>query len=446
MEIPVRLRQARTALLLVFLVHGAVFALLVTRIPAIQDRYGLSDAQLPMFLAAVPALAGVGSITVSRVVRRVPAPVVVRVVQPVICLCLAGVGAGETVWQLTACLAVFGLLVGAMEASLNMTGVGIQRGYGRSIMLGFHGAASLGGILGAVLAWAGAHWDLSLLTLFAGSVALLLPVAMAVAPRLTRQADGADGRDGGDGSAGPAAEQSSPQSARPSGVPWKPLLPLCLIMAVSVVADSTATNWSAKFLEDTLNSSEAMATVPYALYMAATLVGRGLGDGWVQRWGAVAVVRAGALLTAVGFAVVAAAPEPLTGAFGFAVLGAGLSVILPQVFVIGAQRLPGAPETAVARVNLFNYVGFLIGPPLVGAVGAAVSYRAAMCVPLLLILSVVIVARSLTPPDPADSDSGPGPGFGSGSDSDSGFDSGSGSGSASGSPVPRPEASTTTTG
>ncbi|GGZ54269.1 MFS transporter [Streptomyces bluensis] len=445
MEIPVRLRQARTALLLVFLVHGAVFALLVTRIPAIQDRYGLSDAQLPMFLAAVPALAGVGSITVSRVVRRVPAPVVVRVVQPVICLCLAGVGAGETVWQLTACLAVFGLLVGAMEASLNMTGVGIQRGYGRSIMLGFHGAASLGGILGAVLAWAGAHWDLSLLTLFAGSVALLLPVAMAVAPRLTRQADGPVGGDGRDGSAGPAAEQSSPQSARPSGVPWKPLLPLCLIMAVSVVADSTATNWSAKFLEDTLNSSEAMATVPYALYMAATLVGRGLGDGWVQRWGAVAVVRAGALLTAVGFAVVAAAPEPLTGAFGFAVLGAGLSVILPQVFVIGAQRLPGAPETAVARVNLFNYVGFLVGPPLVGAVGAAVSYRAAMCVPLLLILSVVIVARSLTPPDPADPDSGPGPDFGSGSGSDSGFDSGSGSGSASGSPVPRPEASTTTT-
>ncbi|MFI1735892.1 MFS transporter [Streptomyces acidicola] len=435
MEIPVRLRQARSALLLVFLVHGAVFALLVTRIPAIQDRYGLSDAQLPMFLAAVPALAGVGSITVSRVVRRVPAPVVVRVIQPVICLCLVGVGAGETFWQLAVCLAVFGLLVGALEASLNMTGVGIQRGYGRSIMLGFHGAASLGGILGAVLAWAGANWDLSLLTLFAGSVVLLLPVAMSVAPRLTRQADGGAGPDG---SAGPATKQPSPQSARPSGVPWKPLLPLCLIMAVSVVADSTATNWSAKFLEDTLNSSEAMATVPYALYMAATLVGRGLGDGWVQRWGAAAVVRAGALLTAVGFAIVAAAPEPLTGAFGFAVLGAGLSVILPQIFVIGAQRLPGAPDTAVARVNLFNYVGFLIGPPLVGAIGAAVSYRAAMCVPLVLILSVVLVARSLTPPEPAES----------GSDSESGLGSGSGSdtGSGSASPVPRSEATTTTTG
>ncbi len=396
MEIPVRLRQTRSALLLTFLVHGAVFALLVTRIPAIQDRYGLSDAELPLFLAAVPILAGVGSVTVSRVVRRIPAPAVVRVVQPVICLALVGVGAGEALWQLTVCLAVFGLLVGAMEASLNMTALGVQRGYGRSIMMGFHGAASLGGILGALLAWAGAHWQFSLFTLFAGSVALLLPVAMAAGPRLTR-------RSGGPVAAAPPAEASSPRLGGRRGIPWKPLLPLCMIMTVAVVADSTVTNWSAKFLEDTLHSSEAMATVPYALYMAATLLGRVLGDGWVQRWGAVAVVRVGALLAAVGFAVVAVAPEPMTAVFGFAVLGVGLSVITPQVFVVGAQRLPGAADTAVARVNLFNYVGFLIGPPLVGAVGAAASYRAAMGVPLVLVLGVLLVARSLAAPDQADS-------------------------------------------
>ncbi|MFD5747433.1 MFS transporter [Streptomyces sp. NPDC127033] len=440
MEIPVRLRQARSALFLVFLVHGAVFALLVTRIPAIQDRYGLSDAVLPMFLAAVPILAGVGSVTVSRVVRKVPASVVIRVLQPLICLCLVGVGAGESVWQLAACLGAFGLLVGAMEASLNMAGVGIQRGYGRSIMLGFHGAASLGGILGALLAWAGANWHLSLLALFAGSVTLLLPFTVSVGPRLTRKPDGPGTVTGGGAAAEPAAQlpsteppsaqSSSPRPARPRGVPWKPLLPLCLIMTVAVIADSTASNWSAKFLEDTLHSSEAMATVPYALYMAATLLGRSLGDGWVQRWGAVAVVRVGALLSAMGFALIAAAPEPLTGAFGFAVVGAGLSVILPQLFVVGAQRLPGAVDTAVARVNLFNYVGFLIGPPLVGAVGAAVSYRAAMCVPLLLILGILLVAGSLAQPDPVDS----------------GSDSESGSGPETALPVPRPETTTTNAG
>ena len=401
METSVRLRQARLALLWVFLVHGAVFALLVTRIPAVQDRYGLGDTTLPLFLAAVPVLAGAGSVTVARVVRRFPAPVLVRVLQPAVCLLPAGIGAGDTWWHLALCLAAFGLLVGALEASLNMTGVAVQRRYARSVMLGFHGAMSLGGILGALLAGAGARLHLSLFVLFAGAAVPLLVITVAAGSRLgpgTAYGSGGAGDLGGDGGG------EAGRAGRRGGVPWRPLLPLCLVMGAAFVADSTSSNWSAKFLEDTLHSSDAMATVPYALYMATTLLGRGLGDAWVRRWGAAAVVRAGALLGTAGFAAVAAAPGPWAAAAGFAVLGAGLSVIVPQVFTAAAQRLPGATDTAVARINLFNYVGFLVGPPLVGAVGAAVSYRAAMCVPLLLLLGVLLAARSLTPaPTPSPS-------------------------------------------
>ncbi|MQS39979.1 MFS transporter [Streptomyces katsurahamanus] len=386
MEVPARLRQARSALSLVFIVHGAVFALLVTRIPAVQDRYGLSDGVLPLFLAAVPLLAGAGSLTASRLVRRISAPIAVRVLQPVICLTLVGVGAGRAVWQLAVCLAVFGLLVGALEATLNMTAVGIERAYGHSIMLRFHAAAGLGGITGAALAWAGADRGFSLAALYSAAVLVLLPVAAAAGARLSRVTD----KPKPDGRTGPPAGTDQGR-----GTPWKPLLPLCLIMGVAVVADSTATNWSAKFLSDTLGGSQALATLPYGLYMAATLAGRGFGDRWVRRWGAAAVIRAGALLAAAGFALVASAPGPWAGVFGFGVLGAGLSVMIPQLFTLAARSLPGAPDTAVARVNLFNYVGFLAGPPLIGAVGAAVSYRAAMCVPLVLVLSVVWVARSL---------------------------------------------------
>ncbi|MER6917172.1 MFS transporter [Streptomyces sp. NPDC000594] len=398
MEVPARLRQARSALLLIFLVHGAVFALLVTRIPAIQDRYGLSDAMLPLFLAAVPLLAGAGSLTAVRLVRRVPATTVVRVVQPVLCLAVIGVGTGDAAWHLALALAVFGLLTGAMEATLNMSGVAIEHRFGHSVMLRFHGSASLGGILGASLAWAGAHWDVPLGLLYAGAVAVLLPLAAGVGPRLSR---------------GVHERTAAPVPRAPGGrgVPWKPLLPLCLIMGVAVIADSTATNWSAKFLEDTLHSSEAMATVPYTLYMVATLIGRGFGDVWVRRWGAAAVIRTGALLAAAGFAVVATAPGPWFGVLGFGVLGAGLSVMIPQLFSLGAEALPDAPDTAIARVNLFNYVGFLLGPPLIGAVGAGVSYRVAMAVPLVLVLTVLLVGRSVGRGGPArtGSDAVPGP-------------------------------------
>lgn len=88
------LRRGRGSLAFSFLVQGAAFALLVTRIPAIQDQYGISDGLLPVFLAAVPILAGVGSVCTEKLVKRVRPSRVLRWSQPVVLLALLGVGAG----------------------------------------------------------------------------------------------------------------------------------------------------------------------------------------------------------------------------------------------------------------------------------------------------------------------------------------------------------------
>lgn len=79
-------------------------------------------------------------------------------------------------------------------------------------------------------------------------------------------------------------------------------------MAFAYIGDSTVSNWSAKYLQDVLGSSEQLATVPYNVYMVTTLLGRAAGDLGVRRFGAVAVVRTGTVVAAGGFAVVAAAP------------------------------------------------------------------------------------------------------------------------------------------
>jgi MFS family permease len=81
---------------------------------------------------------------------------------------------------------------------------------------------------------------------------------------------------------------------------------------------------------------------------------------------------------------------------GFTLLGVGLCVIVPQTFAAAGRLFPGASDTAVARLNIFNYVGFLIGSPLVGALGDAWSYRAAMLVPMVLVLLTLRYARSFS--------------------------------------------------
>ncbi|MGW6570406.1 MFS transporter [Streptomyces sp. NPDC054975] len=380
-----RLRRGRGSLAVSFFVQGVTFALLVTRIPAIQDRYGISDALLPVFLAAVPILAGVASVATEKVVARVGPGVVLRWAQPLVLLGLLAVGAGTELWQAALALGVFGLAVGALDASMNMLGVSLQRAYGRSIMLGFHAAYSLGGIAGASLAWAGAHWDLPLFVSYLPVVGLLLPAAFV----------GSRWYSGGESA--PASVEVS--KAAGGGVAFKLLLPLCLVMTFAYIGDSTVSNWSAKYLQDVLGSSEELATVPYNAYMVTTLLGRAVGDFGVRRLGAATVVRGGAVLAAVGFAVVALAPGAWVGMAGFTVLGLGLSVIVPQTFAAAGRQAfeshgPGASDAAVARLNVFNYVGFLIGSPLVGALGDAWSYRGAMLVPMVLVLVTVVYATS----------------------------------------------------
>ncbi|MGV4922924.1 MFS transporter [Streptomyces sp. BHT-5-2] len=379
-----RLRHGRVALALSFFAQGVVFALLVTRIPAIQVRYGISDGLLPVFLAAVPVLAGVGSVGTEHLVKRMRPSIVLRVVQPVVCLALLAVGAGGSLAQAAVALAAFGLTVGALDASMNMLGVSLQRAYGRSIMLGFHAAYSLGGIVGASLAWAGAHWGLPLVLLYGPVVAVVVPLVL-VAGRWFVDGDERGGPEGGAGAGTPVA--------------MRLLLPLCLVMAFAYIGDSTVSNWSAKYLKDVLGSSEQLSTVPYNVYMVMTLLGRTVGDLGVRRFGPVAVVRTGTVVAAAGFAVVAAAPGAWAGMAGFVLLGLGLCVVVPQTFAAAGRYAverggPSASDPTIARLNIFNYVGFLIGSPLVGAVGDAWSYRGAMLVPMALVLVTLVYARS----------------------------------------------------
>ncbi|MET9147960.1 MFS transporter [Streptomyces sp. NPDC004042] len=385
------LRRGRASLAFSFFAQGAAFALLVTRIPAIQDRYGVSDGLLPVFLAAVPVLAGVGSVTTEHLVKRFRPSRLLRWSQPVVLLALLGAGSGDRIAEMALTLAVFGLAVGMLDASMNMLGVSLQRTYGRSIMLGFHAAYSLGGIVGASLAWAGAHWHLALWASYLPVVAVLLPAAF-VGSRWYVDADTSAG------SGDPAAAGAPGDGGAGGTVVFKLLLPLCLVMTFAYIGDSTVSNWSAKYLQDTLGSSEQLATVPYNVYMVTTLLGRTLGDAGVRRFGAAAVVRLGTLVAAAGFAVVAGAPGAWVGMLGFTLLGLGLCVLVPQTFAAAGRLFPGASDAAIARLNIFNYVGFLVGSPLVGALGDAWSYRGAMLVPMVLVLATLVYARSFAPP------------------------------------------------
>ncbi len=363
-----------------YFVQGLCFAALVTRVPALQERHHFTDAQLSLVLLAVPVLAGVGSVLAGTLAGRLGSALVLRVAGPLVCAAIAAIGFAGGRPALYGALTLFGLAVGAVDASMNMQGVAVQDRYGRSILASFHAVWSVAGIAGALASSAAAHWRLPLGVALGAVGAVALVIALGVGPRLLSQAETAAA------DAGPAEGPAAAQ------IPWRPILLVGVAVVLMYIADSSTSNWSAVYLHKALGASESAAAWAYAAYQLCQVVGRTGADRVVERYGPVRTVAAGGLVAFVGLLVVVLAQAPIVGIAGFGILGLGLCIVVPQSFTVAGRLDPTGSGVAVARVNLFNYVGFVLGAPLVGLVAGAATLRVGFAVPLVLVLGIVALS------------------------------------------------------
>ncbi|GII22707.1 MFS transporter [Planosporangium mesophilum] len=374
-------RLARTGVAGVYFVQGMCFAALLTRVPALQEKFGFSEGQLSLVLLAVPVVAGVGSVLAGLLATRFGSAIVLRVGGLGVCASIVGTGLVASRTTLYLDLAAVGLFLGLVDAAMNMQGVAVQRRYGRPVLASFHGVWSAGAIAGALATAVTAHWRWALGSAL-GAVALLgAAIALAAGPRLLR----------------PAEEVSPVRDNAVTRIPWAPIVAVGTAMMLMYIADSATSNWSAVYLHTGLHSSQGVAALGLAAYQTCMVVGRAFADRLVARHGPVRAVSIGGAVGVLGLLVVVVARSPAVGIAGFAVLGLGLCVVVPQSFSVAGQLDPGGTGIAVARVNLFNYVGFVVGAALIGLVAQSRGLRAAFLVPAVLAVGIVVLARSFRP-------------------------------------------------
>jgi MFS family permease len=382
----VRDRQARIAVSAAYAVQGLCFAGVVTQVPAIKERFDLGELHLSLILLAVPVIAGVGSVLAGVLAPRIGSATVLRVAALGVCLGLALDGLAPSLAALYPAVGFFGLAVGAVDATMNMQGVAVQARYGRTILNSFHAWWSVAGIAAALItsgtgAW---HWPLAAAT---GLVAGLGAVVVAVAgPRLVTKSE----------ESAATAAQPHPSGVVPMIRWWPVVLVGCAVM-VMYIGESSVSLWSGVLLKDTLLASAAVVPLGWAAYLGFQLVGRVAADRVVGRFGVVGTVAAGGLVGAVGFGLTVVAQTPLLGIVGFAIVGAGLCVVVPMAFSTAGALDPTGTGVVIARVNLFNYAGFVVGSALIGVIGESVGVRLAFGVPAALALLIIPLAFAFRP-------------------------------------------------
>ncbi|MES9537156.1 MULTISPECIES: MFS transporter [unclassified Actinomadura] len=382
-------RRARFAAYTAFAVQGLCFASLVTQVPKMQEAHDLSDATLSLVLLMVPLVAGVGSVASGALFQRLGSGPVLRFSQPAVAVTIALIGlTGDNDLALYITVAAFGLFVGAVDASMNAQAIAVERRYGISLITGFYAVWSVAGILGGLWASLANKLDLSLFTGFAIAAAVGIAASLATGGRLYRRAEEGDG---------PTAEELK---AAGRSVPWRPILVVGAAMAVAYLADSAISSYGAKYLDDELSASDWVAPLGYVAYQVTMVVSRTVADLAVRRSGAVRVVRIGGVVGILGMAGVVAAPNAAFAIAAFALAGLGLSVIAPVSFSAAGRVDPTGLGVAVSRVNIFNYVGFVLGAAVVGAIAplsADHGLRLAFIIPTLLVLVVFATAKGFNP-------------------------------------------------
>jgi len=374
---PAALRRSRAATRVQFLVLGVLIGAWGAHIPSIKAHHGLSEGSLSAVLLA----AAVGAVSSLFTAGRVMAALGARRTAAGAAVLGGGLLGSVLAFQglpmsllllqvvaLGACMCLF-------DVALNTEGTTLERLGGRPVMSHLHGMFSVGGMLGA------------------GAVAALLGVGIAPGVQLWSLGLGValvavwaargmlqeEGR----------ATAGTPQSSAQAHFVWPrgQLLVIGLLILAGMTAEGAMYDWCVLYLQQELGQPQSQAALGYAVFSASMAASRFAGDALRARYDERTLLRCGAGLAAGAMAVVLLSAHPVVAWVGFALVGAGLAPVAPILFS-AATRVPGvSPAAAIASVTSVGYSGFMLGPPLIGALATASS--------LTWALGVVVLAAAL---------------------------------------------------
>lgn len=376
------LRRARVGVSVVFGVCGAAFATWAARVPAVQHRLGLTPGQLAVGLFGLAAGSVIALVSASVLISRIGSRAAAMSGSAVLCLGLTLVSLAGDLPFFVLGLLVLGAGNGLLDVSMNAHAARVERAYGRPIFAGFHAFWNIGGLAGSGLAAAAAGLHISVTAEFPVSGAALLAVSTwAITTRFLSGPDQGQGR----GSLGVV-------------LPSRGLLALGVIAFCGFIAEGTVNDWSAVYLRSSADAAPYVASLGYFAFSIAMITVRLVADRLVMRVGATRITRLAAITAVVGFALVIAVPDPAPGIAGFAVIGLGVAAIVPLAWSAAARKQPGSPGQAIAGVATFGYLGFLLGPVMVGGLAGLIGLRLALISAAAVTLGVYFLAPAVRPP------------------------------------------------
>ncbi len=384
MQADTEAKRGRWAMATMFGTNGFLMGAWAPQIPLLLPRYQITETTLGLLifalgLGAIAAMLFAGRLIDTHGSRRVLIFFSLAAV-PMLMLVVFS----PSLWTVAPSMALFGALLGSMDASINANTILVERRLGRPIMSSSHGFWSLGGFVGGSAgSYAIVLWGPEVQVICATVIALVL-VLLAI-PHVLHDS--------------PAPHQAGTAKPAKSVILPRDLgLWLLGFMALfSMVPEGAILDWAAIYLSKELGADMLRSGLAFAFFAGAMAVMRFVGDGLRHRLGAVRTLRLSGVVGAIGMMGGAIAPNDVVAIASFAFAGIGIANMVPILFSAAGNH-PGLPAgTAISIVTMVGYAGILIAPSSIGFVAEHAGFRFTYAaLSLLLILVAALAGRTAT--------------------------------------------------
>lgn len=373
-------RKYRIATSVFFFIAGLTFSTWASRIPAIQAKLHLSDGALGGVLFSLPAglmvSLPISGWLVSRYGSR-PTMITGSVFYPLILLLLAS---SASVTQLSLSLFFFGIMGNLINIAMNTQAVGVETLYGRSVMASFHGLWSLAGFTGAVIGTFFISNGFS--PFFHFSIVCSLGILLVVISyKFTLPHDA-----------------SKRQSQKVFVKPDKKLLILGLIAFCSLLCEGAMADWSGVYFKKIVVAPAALVSIGYVAFTSTMALGRFLGDWLVTKLGVKRMLQISGTMISSGLLIAVIFPYFFSATAGFLLVGFGVSSVVPIVYGLAGKSTTMSAGAALAAVSTIGFLGFLIGPPVIGFIAQLISLRWSFTLIALLGFGTALLSHKLKIP------------------------------------------------
>lgn len=352
--------RVRVAVALIYFSLGICFSSWASRIPDIKTALHLNDALFGTILFALPVGIFLMMPISGRLVTRFSSRKVLLFALPGYTISLSNVGLVHEGWQLAIALFVFGVFGNMCNIAVNTQGVLTERLYGRPIMSSFHGGWSLAGFTGALIGLLMINLKMPVYWHFVTVMLMVWIIIWINFPFLIKTS---------------LAQRLAEPKRKLFNKPDHDLFQLGIIAFCSMASEGIMFDWSGIYFKDIVQAPSSLVILGYTSFMIMMATGRFIADYLIAKMGRKLLMQICGVLISTGLFTAVLLPYLVPSTIAFMMVGLGVSSIVPTVYSAAGRHAVIPPGIAIATVSSVGFLGFLMGPPLIGHISEAFGLR-----------------------------------------------------------------------